>query len=52
MKQEYVNPFLEPAMLVWKSELGETLELDSVTAVSHKYTTVAIGVFLFHLVSL
>lgn len=44
MKQEYVNPFLEPAMLVWKSELGETLELDSVTAVSHKYTTVAIGV--------
>jgi chemotaxis protein CheX len=48
MKQEYVNPFLEPAMLVWKSELGETLELDSVTAVSRKYTTeditVAIGV--------
>ncbi len=39
MKQEYVNPFLSPAKLVWERELGLPLELSSVSAVSHKFTT-------------
>ena len=39
MKQEYVNPFLTPAKLVWERELGLPLELSSVSAVSHKFTT-------------
>ncbi len=39
MKQECVNPFLAPAKLVWERELGLPLELSSVFAVSHKFTT-------------
>ena len=39
MKQEYVNPFLAPAKLVWERELDLPLELSSVSAVSHKFTT-------------
>lgn len=39
VKQEYVNPFLAPARLVWQSELGQSLELASVEAVSHRFTT-------------
>jgi len=39
MKQEYVNPFLAPAKLVWERELGLPLELSSVSAVAHKFTT-------------
>ncbi len=39
MKQEYVNPFLAPARLVWRSELGHSLELASVEGVSHRFTT-------------
>lgn len=39
VKQEYVNPFLAPARLVWRSELGHSLELASVEGVSHRFTT-------------
>jgi chemotaxis protein CheX len=39
MKQEYVNPFLAPAKLVWERELDLPLELSSVSAVSHEFTT-------------
>ncbi|MCX8213108.1 MAG: hypothetical protein OTJ97_01110 [SAR202 cluster bacterium] len=39
MKQECVNPFLGLAKLVWERELDLPLELSSVSAVSHKFTT-------------
>ena len=39
MKEEYVNPFLVPAKLVWKKELGHILELESAELVSHQFTT-------------
>ncbi len=39
MKEEYVNPFLAPADLVWQKELGHCLQLLSANAVSHRYTT-------------
>ena len=39
MKEEYVNPFLAPAKLVWEKELGQTLELASTDLVSHQFTT-------------
>ena len=39
MNQEYVNPFLSPAKLVWERELGLPLEISSVSAVSHKFPT-------------
>ena len=48
MKEEYVNPFLVPAKLVWEKELGHALELESAELVSHQFTTeditAAIGV--------
>ena len=31
MKEEYVNPFLVPAKLVWEKELGHTLALEFTT---------------------
>ena len=39
MKEEYINPFLVPAKLVWKKELGVDLELAKATKVSHQFTT-------------
>ena len=39
MKEEFVNPFLSPAITVWEKELGQPLTLDSAKAVSHRYTT-------------
>ena len=42
MKEEYINPFLVPAKLVWKKELGVDLELAKATKVSHQFTTDAI----------
>ena len=39
MNQEYVNPFLAPAKLVWERELDLPLELSSISAVLHKFTT-------------
>lgn len=39
MKEEYVNPFLAPAKLVWEKELGHILELESAELVSHQFTT-------------
>ncbi len=39
MKEEYINPFLVPARLVWKKELGVDLELANATKVSHQFTT-------------
>ena len=39
MKQEYVNPFLTPAQLVWQKEFGCALKIQNAEAVSHQYTT-------------
>ncbi len=39
MKQEYVNPFLTPAQMVWQKEFGCPLKIQNAEAVSHQYTT-------------
>ena len=39
MKQEYVNPFLTPAQMVWQKEFGCPLKVKNAEAVSHQYTT-------------
>lgn len=39
MKQEYVNAFLAPAMMVWEKELGSTLTLEKAEGVSNQFTT-------------
>ena len=39
MKEEYINPFLTPAKLVWQKELGHALELERAELVSHQFTT-------------
>ena len=39
MKEEYVNPFLAPAKLVWKNELKSSLDLVSAELVAHQFTT-------------
>ena len=39
MKQEYVNPFLTPAQMVWQKEFGCPLKIQSAEAVSNQYTT-------------
>ncbi len=39
MKQEYVNPFLTPAQMVWQREFGCPLRVQNAEAVSHQYTT-------------
>ncbi|MEE8473177.1 MAG: chemotaxis protein CheX [Dehalococcoidia bacterium] len=48
MKQEYINPFLSPAKLVWQRELGQPLNVESAEGTSHRFTTeditAAIGV--------
>lgn len=39
MKQEYVNPFLTPAQMVWQKEFNCPLKIKNAEAVSHQYTT-------------
>ena len=39
MRQEFVNPFLGPAQMVWKKEFGVPLEVVGAEAVSFQYTT-------------
>lgn len=39
MKQEYVNPFLTPAQMVWQKEFDCPLKIQNAEAVSHQYTT-------------
>lgn len=39
MKQEYVNPFLTPAQMVWQKEFGCPLKIQAAEAVSNQYTT-------------
>jgi chemotaxis protein CheX len=39
MKQEYVNPFLTPAQMVWQKEFGCPLKIQNAEAVSNQYTT-------------
>ncbi len=39
MRQEFVNPFLGPAQMVWQKEFGVPLEVASAEAVSYQYTT-------------
>ncbi len=39
MREEFVNPFLSPAIGVWEKELGERLQLTGAKAVSHQFTT-------------
>ena len=39
MRQEFVNPFLGPAQLVWQKEFGVPLEVTDARAVSYQYTT-------------
>ncbi len=39
MKEEYINPFLTPAKMVWQKELGHALELERAEMVSHQFTT-------------
>ena len=39
MRQEFVNPFLGPAQLVWQKEFGVPLEVTDAKAVSYQYTT-------------
>ena len=39
MKQEYVNPFLTPAQMVWQKEFACPLKIKNAEAVSHQYTT-------------
>ena len=48
MKEEYVNSFLAPAIMVWEKELGETLTVLAKDLVSNHFTsddiTAVIGV--------
>ncbi len=48
MKQEYVNPFLSPAIRVWQKELGQPLAMVSAEGMANRFTTeditAAIGV--------
>lgn len=39
MKEEYVNPFLTPAKMVWQKMLEQPLELERAEMVSHQFTT-------------
>lgn len=39
MRQEFVNPFLGPAQMVWKKEFGTDLQIAGAEAVSYQYTT-------------
>ena len=39
MKQEYVNPFLTPAQMVWQKEFGVPLKIQGAELVSNQYTT-------------
>ncbi|MQG67802.1 MAG: hypothetical protein FI707_03310 [SAR202 cluster bacterium] len=39
MKQEFVNPFLSSAKLVWEKELGMSVELTSASAVDTRFLT-------------
>jgi chemotaxis protein CheX len=39
MRQEFVNPFLGPAQMVWQKEFGVPLEISGAEAVSFQYTT-------------
>ena len=39
MREEYVNPFLAPAKLVWERELKCDLDLEEFAAVSDEFTT-------------
>ena len=39
MREEYVNPFLAPAKLVWEKELNCDLDLEEFAAVSDEFTT-------------
>lgn len=39
MKQEYVNPFLTPAQMVWQKEFDCPLKIQNAEAVSNQYTT-------------
>jgi chemotaxis protein CheX len=39
MRQEFVNPFLGPAQMVWMKEFGVPLEIAGAEAVSFQYTT-------------
>ena len=39
MREEFVNPFLAPALTVWERELNRPLELTGATAVSSRNTT-------------
>ena len=39
MKEEYVNAFLTPAMLVWGMELDVALDFTGAKAVANQYTT-------------
>lgn len=39
MKQEYVNPFLTPAQMVWQKEFGCPLKIQNAEVVSNQYTT-------------
>ena len=39
MREEFVNPFLSPAIGVWEKELGESLKFSGARAVSHQFTT-------------
>ena len=44
MREEFVNPFLTPALDVWEHELGESLHYLGASAVPSKGTTAAIAV--------
>ncbi|MDP6666121.1 MAG: chemotaxis protein CheX [Dehalococcoidia bacterium] len=39
MRQEFVNPFLGPAQMVWQKEFNVQLEIAGAEAVSYQYTT-------------
>lgn len=39
MRQEFVNPFLSPAQVVWKKEFNLELFVASAQAVAYQYTT-------------
>lgn len=39
MKEEFINSFLSPAILVWEKELGEDLVVSGTDLVSNQYTT-------------
>ncbi|MEE8443491.1 MAG: chemotaxis protein CheX [Dehalococcoidia bacterium] len=39
MKEEYINAFLSPAIMVWQKELQSVLQLTGAEAVSHQFTT-------------